>query len=88
MHDHLTEQKEVVVDEERERDYGHFVKKDSGLTRFDEDGGGGACRVLRSSYCRTVYTVGRERESKRAKENFKEKKVGGGGVGEGEEKTQ
>ncbi len=35
---------------------------------------------------RTVYTVGRE--SKRAKENFKEKKVGGGGVGEGEEKTQ
>ncbi len=53
MHDHLTEQEEVVVvvDEERERDYGHFVKKDSELTRFNEDGGGGgARRVLRSSY--------------------------------------
>lgn len=39
---------------------------------------------------RTVvqFTQWGERESKRAKENFKEKKVGGGGVGEGEEKTQ
>lgn len=34
MHDHLTEQKEVVVDEERERDYGHFVKKDSGIDKI------------------------------------------------------